>query len=174
MKLFKNIICTAICLLLALALVGCFEDTPKKETNSVTSTPVTETKDEVFALNETAVFENLKITATEIKESKGSSFLNPEAGNVFIGVNFTIENISNEEQAISSLLLFDAYADDVSCEYSITGATDFKKTVDGTIAAGKKIIGGYVVEAPENWQKLELDVKSEWLSSVNARFEFTK
>lgn len=176
MKLFKKIICLIVCLALCFSLAGCVEDAPTKETggSESNSSVSDEPKDQVFALNETAVFDDLKITATEVKESKGESFLEPDAGNVFVGVNFTIENISDEEQTVSSLLLFDAYVDDISCDYSFTGATAFKQGVDGTIAPGKKIVGWYAVEVPENWQKLELDVQANWLSSVNARFEFTK
>lgn len=176
MKLFKNIICVILCLVLCFSLAGCVDDAPTKETggNDSDSSTATEPKEQVFALNETAVFDDLKITATEIKESKGESFLEPDAGNVFVGVNFTIENISDEEQNISSLLLFDAYADDISCDYSFTAATVFKQGVDGTIAPGKKIVGWYSVEVPENWQKLELDVQAQLFSSANARFEFTK
>ena len=176
MKLFRKIICLLVCLVLCLSLAGCVEDAPMKETggNESDSSVSNEPKEQVFALNETAVFEELKITANEIKESNGESFFEPETGNVFVGVNFTIENISDEEQNVSSLLLFDAYVDDISCDYSFAATTVFKQGVDGTIAPGKKIVGWYAVEVPENWQKLELDVQANWLSSVNARFEFTK
>ena len=177
MRLFNSIGCVVICLAIVLSVAGCAGNEPSKQTTdggTNASTPVLENKEQVFSINETAVFETLKITATEMKESKGKSFFEPEAGNVFIGVNFTIENISNEEQSISSILLFDAYADDISCDQSFTAATVFGKGVDGTIAPGKKIIGWYAVEAPENWQKLELDVKASWLSNTDARFVFTK
>ena len=46
--------------------------------------------------------------------------------------------------------------------------------LDGTIAPGKKIIGWYAVEIPENWKTLELNVQSEWLSSTSANFVFNK
>lgn len=76
--------------------------------------------------------------------------------------------------AASSVLLFEAYADDVKCSYSLSAAMVFDGTLDGSLAPGKKLVGYYAVEVPEGWQKLELDVQSNWLSSNSARFLFKK
>ncbi|MBR6572806.1 MAG: DUF4352 domain-containing protein [Clostridia bacterium] len=169
----KKFIALCLCLIFSFSFAACgSEDIPTKEQNEISSTKTT-TKD-TFGLNETAVFKDLKFTATEIKESDGDNFFTPEEGNVFVGVNFTVENVSEEEQAVSSILLFEAYADDVKCDYSISAACAFDGTLDGSIAPGKKIVGWYAVEVPENWNELELNVQSTWLSSKNATFKFTK
>ena len=95
--------------------------------------------------------------------------------NVFVGVKFTIENISDEEQSISSLLSFTAYIDDVKCDYSISAATVFNEgTLDGSIAPGKKLIGWYSVEIPSDWKNLEIDVKPDILSDNTAKFVLSK
>lgn len=175
MKILKITLCLALSLAMVFSVCGCLDSEPTKETNSNTETMVEEVKEQIFGLNETAVFDTLKITATEIKESKGKSFFEAEEGKVFVGINFTVENISDEEQTVSSLLLFDGYVDDISCDYSFSAGVAFdSKTVDGTIAPGKKAVGYYTIEAPENWAKIELDVKADWLSSTKARFEFKK
>lgn len=176
MKLLKSVLCIVFSMTVLFSLSGCLDTAPEKEINTSNSSgTVQSAKEQTFGLNETAVFNTLKITATEIKESTGSTYFAPEEGNVYVGVNFTIENISDEEQAVSSLLLFDGYVDDVSCDLSFTGTVAFdSKTIDGTVASGKKIVGWYVVEAPKDWQTLELDVKSDWLSSTKARFSFSK
>ena len=44
-----------------------------------------------YGLNEVVMFENLKFTATEIKESNGTDFFVTAEGNVFVGIKFTIE-----------------------------------------------------------------------------------
>lgn len=135
----------------------------------------TEAKDTTFALNETAVFKSLKFTATEIKESTGTQYLKPENGNVFVGVKFTIENTSDEAQTVSTILLFDGYCDDVKAEYSFTGATVFDEgTLDGDVAPGKKLVGWYALEVPEDWTNIELHVKSDWLSDSTGVFVFEK
>lgn len=168
--------------LLALCMLSCAvscdidTDSPKKETSDNSTVEVTEKpKDEVWGLNETAVFEDLKVTALKLKESKGKTFFEPEKGNIFVGIKFEIENISDETQNISSLLLFDAYVDDVKCDYSISANMAFSDgELDGSLTSGKKLVGWYSVEIPKNWKKLELEVKSDWLSSNKATFAFEK
>ncbi len=169
-------------LILIVALVfsfsGCLDtdDTPQKEQyGEGSNTEESVQKEETFGLNESAVFDELKITAIEIVENNGSDFFTPEEGNVFVGVKFVIENISDEEQTVSSLLLFDAYADDVKSEYSFNASCAFSNgTLDGTIASGKKLEGWYPMEVPQNWQSVELNVKADWLSTTSATFVFAK
>lgn len=174
MKRFFALFISA-CILFALA--GCdLEDSPTKETpdnNGVSDVSADKTSN--FGLNETAVFKNLKFTAIEIQESSGQDFFEPESGKIFVGIKFTIENISDETQSVSSLLLFDAYADDVKCDYSLSANCVFGDgTLDGDVAPGKKLIGWYALEVPQNWQTLDLDVQSSWLSGASTRFVFTK
>lgn len=170
----KRILCCLLAIMMLASLSACTLDTaPGKEAGG--SQQSSEQKDETFGLNETAVFETLKFTATEIKESYGDTYLTPESGKVFVGIKFTIENISDEEQTISSLLLFEAYADDVKCSESFTAAMAFgSEMLDGTLAPGKKLVGWYALEVPEDWSNIELDVQSSWLSNSTAKFVFTK
>ena len=134
-----------------------------------------EQKEMTFALKETAVFDDMKITAEEIKESEGKKYFEPEKGKVFVGVKFTVENTSDEEITVSSLLLFDAYADDIKAEQSFTASTVFTDgNLDGTIAPGKKLVGWYSLEVPKEWKTIELNVKSDWLSNSSAKFVFEK
>ncbi len=171
----KKFLCLALILMVVFSLSACETSSPTKESYNDEETVATQSEEETYGLNETAVFKDLKFTATEIKESTGSDFWAPDDGNIYVGVKFVVENISDEEQNVSSVLLFDAYAGDVKCDYSISAVTDFGgNTIDGSIAPGKKLEGWYGVEVPADWSKLELDVKSSWLSSGTARFAFSK
>lgn len=172
----KKILCLFLSVILAGYLTACMEyEQPKKETESTLSTIAPEQKEETFGLKETAVFKNLKFTATELMESDGKDFFVPEGGNVFVGVKFTIENISDEDQTVSSMLLFNGYVDNVKCEYSLSASCAFEDgTIDGTIAPGKKLIGWYALEVPKNWSSIELEVMPAWLSNNAANFVFTK
>ncbi|MGN1081175.1 MAG: DUF4352 domain-containing protein [Acutalibacteraceae bacterium] len=172
-----------ICLLLAVIMTAFFaactgNSSPQKETaqdRSSESVISQEQGEDVFNLNDTAVFQDLKFTATEITESNGTEFFTPDDGNVFVGVKFTIENISEQEQNVSSILLFDGYADDIKCDYSFNAACAFDEgTLDGDIAPGKKLVGWYALEVPANWSNIELTIKSDWLSNTSAKFVFTK
>lgn len=170
----RKIFAILLILIMAFSFSACSaEEAPKKEEAEITESA--SKKEEIFGLNETAVFDDLKFTATEIKVTHGEDFFTPESGNVFVGVKFTIENISEEEQTVSSILLFEGYADDVKCEYSFNAACAFSDgTIDGTIAPGKKLIGWYALEVPENYQTIELQVLSNWLANNPAKFVFTK
>ncbi len=174
----KRVLALILVMMMCLSFVACTEtDTPSKEgSNESTSKETSQVKNQegTFGLNETAVFNDLKFTASALEESNGKNFFEPEDGNVFVGVKFTIENISDEEQTVSSMLLFNGYVDDVKCKYSVSAAMAFEGTLDGSIAPGKKLIGYYSLEVPKDWKKLELDVQSSWLSSTSARFVFEK
>ncbi len=177
----KKIICCILLIIMIFSIAACdFGDSIGKELGNITgngsgasqgnNTP----KEESFGLMETAVFKTLKFTATEIKESYGTTFFEPSSGKVFVGIKFTIQNISDEDQVISSLLLFEAYADDVKCSESFTAAAAFgSEMLDGTIAPGKKMVGWYALEVPENWTSIELHVQSNILSGNSAKFIFT-
>lgn len=173
----KKVICLLMALFLVFTLTACFSDAPSKEAfNEGTENHTSSNKkEETFGLNETAVFDTLKITATEIKETTGSTFFTPEEGKIFVGIKFIVENISDEDQAISSLLLFDAYADDVKCDLSISAGASFSEgTIDGEIAPGKKLIGWYPLEVTKDWKTLELNVVADIFSSASAKFVFNK
>ena len=172
----KKVLATVFVLMMCVSFAACGEiDTPSKEVSKASeSSEASQTKnqEQTFGLNETAVFNDVKFTATSLEESKGKDFFEPEQGKVFVGIKFTVENISDEEQNISSLLLFEGYADDIKCDYSINASLAFEGSLDGSLAPGKKLIGYYSLEVPEDWKKIELDVQSNWLSSTSARFVF--
>lgn len=170
----KKLLCCLLSMAVIFGLAGCVgSDVPIKEQGG--STVSTQGKNEEFGLNETAVFSDLKFTATELKETDGDGLFVPAEGNVFVGIKFTVENISQEDQTVSTLLLFEAYSDDVKCAYSFGALTAFSEgTLDGTIAPGKKLVGWYALEVPKNWSTIELDVQSTWLSNNQAKFVFTK
>ncbi|MBQ7045852.1 MAG: DUF5067 domain-containing protein [Clostridia bacterium] len=174
-KLLASLLCVALCLTLSGCLV--IEDTPSKvqggaETSVKNSA---QAKEDIYSLNESAVFDDLKFTATEIKQTNGTDFFTPEKGNVFVGVKFTVENISDEEQSVSSLLSFEGYVDDVKCDYSLSAACAFDEgTLDGSIAPGKKLVGWYALEVPNNWEEVEIDINANLFSSSPAKYVFKK
>ena len=173
----KKLLTILFALCISLSISACSSKLPEKKaaTDTVSNVASQKSEDQTFSINDTAVFKTLKVTATKLEESNGKDFFEPESGNVFVGVNFEIENISDEAQNISSLLLFDAYVDDVKCDYSLSANVAFGDgTLDGEISPGKKLVGWYAVEIPQEWKQLELEVKSDWLSDSKAKFVFTK
>lgn len=88
---------------------------------------------------------------TDYKESAESEWNSPSGGNVFVLIEFEIENNSSEKLAISSALSFEAYADDYALNYALNAMMDNEQTqLDGNIASGKKMRGWIGYEVPEN------------------------
>lgn len=177
-KTWVKVLITVFFAVLVLWRVGSQVDSEPIKEPALSSAPVSANASSdrtTFGLHETAAFRTIRVTAQDLQESVGKSFYEAEDGKVFVGVKFTIENISNKDQSISSILLFDVYVDGVKCDYSFSAACSFSDgTLDGTITPGKKLVGWYAVEVPENWKELELQVRSNWLSDERAEFVFSK
>ncbi len=70
-------------------------------------------------------------------------------------------------------MLFEAYIDDVKCDYSVNAACAFDEgTLDGAVSPGKKLVGWYAVEVPADWAELELQFKNEWLNGSDESVTF--
>ncbi|MBQ8283488.1 MAG: DUF4352 domain-containing protein [Clostridia bacterium] len=170
-KILIAFICIVIFISIIAVGAGAGDDSPKKEIGESTNSSVVEEMS--FGLNETAVFRNLKITATEIKSSYGDTYFPSAEGKIFVGIKFTVENISDEDVTVSSIALFDAYVDGIKCDYSLSANVAFDEgTLDGQISSGKKLIGYYAIEVAENWNEIELQIKSSYWSNTKAIFKF--
>ena len=122
----KWIIIGVIVVILLAALFGGGDDKPKKVENSkVESTQQDEKKSEepktdvnteevkdIFEVGETAELNDVQVTLLSYKESKGSEYNKPSDGNVFLMAEFEIVNNSDSEMNVSSVMSFEAYADD--------------------------------------------------------------
>ena len=86
---FTKGVCLLISLLMIFALAAC-SDGPTKEVFSSGNSSEAKTS-ENFGINETAVFDNPKITAVEMQESHGKQFFEAESGKIFVGIKLNIE-----------------------------------------------------------------------------------
>lgn len=157
-----------IIVIVAFAAIGGGEDTPKVADSKVSETEEDKAKEvsaepsepvqEFFNLGDTVETKKVKAIITSIEKSNGNQFNSPADGNEFVLINLEIENISDSEMTVSSLLSFDAYVDDVTINESISAqiAKEGTNTVDGTVAAGKKIKGTLGYEVPAEWTQIEI------------------
>ena len=128
-----------------------------KAGTTTAQTPQEEQK-EYYAVGEGAELKGVTVTLTDVKESKGSSFTTPSQGNVYVVCEFLIENGSDREIAVSSLMSFAAYCGDYSTNMSIGAMTsDNRGQLDGKVAPGKKMSGIIGYELPADWQRLEIE-----------------
>ena len=118
---------------------------------------------------------DVQVTLLKYSESKGSEFNKPSDGNVFLMAEFEIVNHSDSEMNVSSMLSFEAYADDYALNYSLGAITDNNDTqLDGTIAAGKKMKGYIGYEVPKDWSTVEIHFTDDVWSNNKFKFEIKK
>ena len=170
-----------VVIFLAVAFGG-GDDKPKKVENNTTTTQqgendndkkadTQETKD-IFTVGETAEMNDVQVTLLKYSESKGSEYNKPSDGNVFLMAEFEIVNNSDSEMNVSSMLSFEAYADDYALNYSLGAITENNDPqLDGTIAAGKKMKGYIGYEVPKDWSTVEIHFTDDVWSDNKFKFE---
>ena len=101
-------------------------------------------------------------------------FVKPDDGKEFVLCVFKIQNNSDEDMTISSIISFEAYLDDVSINQDFLGVQtkEGKKynSLDGDIASGKRMEGVISYEVPNDWKKLEVKVTPDAWSSKKITF----
>lgn len=153
-------------LLFVSGISGFFEESesPKAVESSIPSSdiqvsvesPKLQEKDK-FGVGETAELNDVIVTLNSVTENTGSTYMKPSAGNVFLLCEFTIENNSSKDLAVSSLLSFEAYVDDFSTSMNLSATTSSDKNqLDGSIAATKKMNGVIGYEVPIDWENFEI------------------
>lgn len=145
-------------------------------TSSAATTSSTETNaEEIFTVGDTVEYRNVRVTLDAVEESNGSQYNTPTNGNVFLLVKFTIENNTDTDLAISSLLSFDAYQDGYATNFSINALVE--KTgnqLDGTIAPGKKMQGYIGYEVPADYKEFEVNFKADLTTTTKFNFVYKK
>lgn len=132
-------------------------------------------KETTFKKGEIAELNNVQVTLTDYKESTGSEYNKPADGKVFLLAEFEIANNTDKELAISSMLSFEAYADDYKLDYSLGAMIDKEGSqLDGSIAAGKKMKGWIGWEVPQDYQNVEIHFTDNVWSSDKFVFAIEK
>nr|DAZ69013.1 MAG TPA: protein of unknown function (DUF4352) [Caudoviricetes sp.] len=126
---------------------------------------------QTFGVGETAELNGISVKFDSCTESNGSQFNTPDDGNVFLLCEFSIDNQSDKDIAVSSIASFNAYVDDYSTNLSISAtiATD-KTQLDGAIAAGKKMTGVVGYEVPKDWKEIEIRFTPDFWSGNEITF----
>lgn len=161
----KGLVVLLSAMVISGALVGCGSDTPKKvEDQNQKQEQQQESKVETFKVGDTIQTKDFKITVNKVKTSEGGEFVKPKDGNEFIKADITIENISKEEQNVSSMIMFKVVDKD-GRSYNQAIVEDQNGQLDGKVAPGRKMTGEYVVEVPKGATGLQLEFDSSLLTS---------
>lgn len=122
-----------------------------------------EYEEEVFGLGDSVLLDGVTVTLTDVTVSDGGQFNKPTDGNEFVLLRFEIENNSNKEIAVSSLLTFVAYFDGYSTNFSLSGLLEKEgQQLDGKIAVGKKMDGSVAYEASKDWKECEIHITPDF------------
>jgi hypothetical protein len=140
-------------------------------TVAVTESPTPAPQKDTFGVGESAELNDIIVTLKSVEENTGKDFFEPSDGKVFVLCEFEIENDSDSEINISSLMSFDAYVDDYSTSMNLSAQMTSDKTqLDGTIAAGKKMAGAIGYEVPYDWKVLEISFTPDFWDGTDIKF----
>lgn len=158
---YKKIWFWVLVVIIIAAIGGSGSNKPKlvSEDKPVVTKEEKSNKTEVFNIGDTIELDKFKITVNEVKTTNGSDFIKPQEGNEFLYVDATVENISDKEQTVSSVLMFKVVDKDGRAMKQ-TIVENANGQLDGTIGPGRKMTGEYVVEVPKDATGLELQFDS--------------
>ena len=130
-------------------------------------------EDALRSIGDTITISGVSFKLENAYESEGNSLFTPSDGNTYLVCSFDIANNSKKDFVLSTLLCFEAYVDDYSVNQTFfSGNSD--KTLDGTVAVGKKISGSIAYEVPSDWAVFELSVTPDIISGKKANFKIAK
>lgn len=118
-------------------------------------------------IGETVELEKCAITLVGYETSKGTT-LNSPKNDYFIGINFIIENTSEDVFSVGQLMDFTGYVDNFYIQDVYSGL--FGNRIDVEIAPEKKVNGWIVYDINSNWEKFEVDFVYSDENSIEARF----
>lgn len=151
--------------------VGSSKPAQSQEENKSTAEPEKTT----FGVGEQVSLNDVVVTMNSVTESSGSQFNKPTDGNTFILCEFTIENNSEKDLAVSSLMCFETYVDDYSTSMSLSAMLESDNSqLDGTVAAGKKMNGVIGYEAPSDWKEIEVRFTPDFWRGKDITFVYSK
>lgn len=169
-------------LLISAAIGGGSDDGEPKKVGDATPTQSQSPEDNsaepektTFGIGEQVSLNDVVVTMNNVTESNGSQFNKPTDGNTFVLCEFTIENNSEKDLAVSSLMCFEAYVDDYSTSMSLSALLESDKSqLDGTVAAGKKMNGTIGYEAPADWKEIEVRFTPDFWRGKDITFIHSK
>lgn len=140
------------------ALTGGNESEPQKVGDSLSVTEETkQAEDKVFSVGDVVSLNDINVTLVSVTENNGGNYMTPSDGKVFIVCEFEIENNSDKDIAVSSIMSFEAYIDDYSTTMNLSAMLSTEKSqLDGSVAAGKKMNGVIGYEADPDWTNIEI------------------
>lgn len=173
-----GIILIIVAVLVVAVAVGSGNENPQKvveggQTGKIVDSSAQE--DNIFSVGDKVSLGDVAVTLVNVSENEGGNYMTPSDGNVFIVCEFTIENNSSKDIAVSSMLSFDAYVDEYATNLSLSAMLSTNQTqLDGTIASGKKMNGVVGYEVDRDWSVFEIRFTPSFWSGSEIIFTSSK
>ncbi len=130
--------------------------------------------EETFEVGELVELDGLTIKLVNVLESTGNSYYTPAAENEFLIFEFEIENLSEEELTLSTVLCFSAWCDDklytISLEALSTAMLSGKYQLDCVVEPGESVTGVVGYEVPKDWENAKVEFTPEALFGEKVSF----
>lgn len=173
-----GIILIIIAVLVVAAAVGGGNEKPQKVVEGDKIGEIVDSsaqEDNIFSIGDKVSLGDVSVTLVNVSENEGGNYMKPSDGKVFIVCEFTIENNSSKDIAVSSMLSFDAYVDEYATNLSLSAMLSTNQTqLDGTIAAGKKMNGVVGYEADRDWSGFEIRFTPDFWAGSEIIFTSSK
>lgn len=128
-----------------------------------------------FTIGEKVALNDVVVTLVDVSQNSGDAFFGPADGNIFVVCEFEIENNSDKDIAVSSMMSFEAYVDDYATTINLASLASTNKTqLDGSVAAGKKMNGVVGYEVPKDWSEFEIRFTPNFWAGKEITFKHIK
>ncbi len=133
------------------------EETSGNDADNTSDTKQQETEEvsNVFQIGDVVETENFKITFVSAGAYESDNeFLQPKDGCEYWQFKFRFENISDTDQAVSSMMDWECYADNAKADQTWIGDDN---GLDATLSAGRETQETIYFEVPKDVQSVELE-----------------
>ena len=164
-------------ILLIVGAVSGVGDKPEKvgESSTNSSTTPAQTEKTKFTVGDNVDLNDIVVTLVDVSENNGGNYMTPSEGKIFVVCEFEIENNSNKDIAVSSIMSYEAYVDDYTTGMNLSAMLSTGKSqLDGTIASGKKMNGVIGYEVDPDWSEIEIRFTPDFWAGKDIIFTYTK
>lgn len=142
----KRLGCAALAMLLMFSMGACASETGDDKNGETQE----EEKKDVYAMKETVHLEDMDVTVNSVSTSTGEDYIKPADGKVFVLINITITNTSDDTISYNELY---ANIQNKQGQIESVGLSMYSpddKINSGKLATGGSITGSIVTEAAES------------------------
>lgn len=139
--------------------------------NKENETPV---QDGSFGIGQKAELDGISITLVDVSENFWFDVASAEENGIYLVCEFEIENNSDKDIEINSSTSFEAYIDDCAADiYPLAVVISDKGSIEGNLAAGKKLDGVIGYSADTDWKNIEIRFKHDLESDEYIVFNYS-